>query len=110
MKHLIVAAAFAATTAAPSLMAAVYANPSISNIQYKVVDLDLNDGIDPSVTFTSAGSGLYGYIHDYYTFTYSFSQYSTLSDLTSATVSDSFNSASASINYKFECYRPTSKR
>ena len=99
MKHLIVAAAFAATTASPSLMAAVYANASLSNIQYKVTDSDLSDGIDPNVSFTSAGSSLYGYLYDSYTYYDSFNQSSVLNDLTSATVSDSLISASASVNY-----------
>lgn len=99
MKHLLIAAALAATTASPSLLAAVYVNASLSNIQYKVIDLDLNDGIDPSVTFASINSSLNGYVHDYYSIKDSFNQYSTINDLTSATVSDSLNSASASINY-----------
>ena len=101
MKHLIVVVAFAATTAAPSVMAAVYANASLSNIQYKLVDLDVNDGINPSVTFTSAYSysALSGSISDNNSNSDSFNQNSTLNSLTSGAVSDSLNSASGSINY-----------
>ena len=95
MKHLLIAAAFAASTTSPTVMAAVYASASLSNIQFKVVDLDLTDGIDASVAFAPFYTALFadnssGSDFDFET---------PLNSLTSVSVNNGVITASASSLY-----------
>ena len=98
MKNLLIIATLAVVTASPSLLAAVYSSASLSNIKYKVVDLNLTDGVEASVDFYYTYSQNYGFTRDNFN-DLGYYQYSTTNDLTSITLSDSLNTSSASIQY-----------
>ena len=51
MKNLLLAAAIAASTASPSVMAAIYSSASLSNINIALIDLDLTDNIESKISF-----------------------------------------------------------
>ena len=56
-----VAAISAAFGASPS-MAAIYSSANLNNYRVSLVDLDLEDGINPSITFQLGFEYLYGYV------------------------------------------------
>ena len=56
MKKIIIAVAIAASMTSQPLMAAVYSSSSLTNFIIELIDLDLEDGITPSVTFGPTGS------------------------------------------------------
>ena len=80
MKYLLIAAAIVATTASPTVMAAVYTTASLSNFKITLIDLDLTDNIESKITFSPppvnndvfgvySNGYVYGIMNNYVNFT-----------------------------------------
>ena len=99
MKNLLLAAAIAASTASPSVMAAIYSSASLSNINIALIDLDLTDNIQSKISFfppvvdnstfgVYSNSYAYGILNNYVNFTEGYVKLSILNNTVSGSVSN----------------------
>lgn len=95
MKHLLIAAAIAASVASPSLMAASISSASLSHFTFSLEDIDSNDGITSSVSFNPLlNYSLQGALISFPSTLQSFASNSTLTE----TIADSSSQASATFS------------
>lgn len=102
MKHLILVAAIAATTASPTVMAAIYTSASLNNFRLELVDLNLDDGITPTVNFTQTISSqingtvqFFGKVEDDLDIQDNFYEKGDFNKVLSGSVSDSLSTTSS---------------
>lgn len=110
MKHLLIVAAFAVSTASPSVMAAIYSSASLSNVNIALIDLDLTDNIESKISFfppiidnstfgVYSNSYAYGVLNNYVNFTEGYVKPSILNNTVSGSVSNASSIVSSAITF-----------